>query len=160
SFRNGTLEADFAMYPKARFFGFAFHVANPPDRYEIVFFRPPQFPPTIQYTPSFYHMNAWQFFPYPDYAGVPDYPPDRWFHVKIVVKGLDASIYLDTATTPTLEIHDLALGGIGGTIGIWGRNGGAYVSNIHYTPDTTQYPLTHTRTFVPGAITKGWSLSD
>src|SRR5579862_6686873 len=58
SFRNGTLEADFATYPKAKFFGFAFHVATPPDRYEIVFFRPPQFPPTIQYTPSFYHMNA------------------------------------------------------------------------------------------------------
>lgn len=160
SFTNGTLEADFALYPKARFFGLAFHVAYPPDRYEIVFFRPQQFPPTIQYTPSFDHMNAWQFFPYPDYAAIPDYPQDRWFHLKIVVRGLDASIYLDTATTPTLEIHDLALGGVGGTIGIWGRNGGAYVSNIRITPDTTSYPLTHTRTFEPGAITTGWSLSD
>jgi hypothetical protein len=160
SFRNGTLEADFATYPKAVFFGLAFHVANPPDRYEIVFFRPPHLDPTLQYTPSFYHMNAWQFFPFPDYANSPDFPQDRWVHVRIVVKGLVASIYVDTATTPTLEIHDLEIGSVAGTIGIWGRNGGAYVSNIRITPDTTSYPLTRERPFAPGALTEGWSLSD
>ncbi len=160
SLRNGTLEADLAVYPKAAFFGLAFHVASPPDRYEIVFLRPPHFDPTLQYAPSFYHMNAWQFYPIPDYASSPDFPQDRWVHVRIVIKGLVAAIYIDTATTPTLEIHDLALGSVAGTIGVWGRGGGGYVSNIRYTPDSTSYPLTHDRTFVPGAITQGWSLSD
>src|SRR5262249_39082178 len=48
-FRNGTLEADIATYDSGGFYGLAFHVANP-DKYEIVFWRPPGFDPTIQYT--------------------------------------------------------------------------------------------------------------
>jgi hypothetical protein len=113
----------------------------------------------LQYTPSFYDMNAWQFFPVPDYAGSPDFPQGQWAHVRIVVKGLVASIYVDTATAPTLEVHDLALGAAGGTIGIWGRGGGAYVSNLAYRRDTTTYTLQRAHAFAPGAITAGWSLS-
>jgi hypothetical protein len=158
-FHNGTLDADIATYEGGGFYGIGFHVGNPRERYEIVFFRPPHLDPTLQYTPSFYDMNAWQFYPVPDYAGSPDFPQAQWVHLRIVVKGLAASIYLDTATTPTLEVHDLALGSVGGTIGIWGRGGGAYVSNLRYRPDTTTYALTRQRTFAPGAITAGWSLS-
>ena len=157
--RSGTLEADLATYDRARFFGLAFHVASPPDQYEIVFFRPPGADPTLQYTPSFTHMNAWQLFPYPDYATSVPFPQQQWVHVRIVIKGLVASIFVDTATTPSLEVHDLALGSVGGTIGFWGRNGGAYLSNVHYRPDPATYTLTPERAFVPGAITEGWSLS-
>jgi hypothetical protein len=159
NFRNGTIDADVATYDSGGFYGIGFHVGDPHERYEIVFFRPPHFDPTLQYTPSFYDMNAWQFFPVPDYAGSPDFPQGQWAHVRIVVKGLVASIYLDTATTPTLEVHDLALGSVGGTIGIWGRAGGAYISNLRYRPDTTTYAIDRQRTFAPGAITAGWSLS-
>jgi hypothetical protein len=95
----------------------------------------------------------------PEYAGSPDFPQEQWVHLRIVVKGLVASIYVDTATTPTLEVHDLALGSVGGTIGIWGRGGGAYVSNLRYRADTMTYALVHQRTFAPGAIAAGWSLS-
>jgi hypothetical protein len=158
-FKNGTLEADIATYDGGGFYGLAFHVPNPPDRYEIVFFRPPHFDPTLQYTASFYQMNAWQFYPPPDYANSPDVPQGQWVHLRIVIKGLVAQIYVDTATTPTLEVHDLTLGSVGGTIGVWGRSGGAYVSNLRYRPDTTTYAAKPDRTFVPGAITEGWSLS-
>ena len=160
SFQNGTLEADVAAYPDGNFFGLAFHVANPPDQYEIVFFRPHSTDDVVQYAPSFFHMNAWQFFPAPDYASSLDFPQDRWVHVRIVIKGLIASVYLDTASTPTIEVHDLTLGSVAGSIGFWARAGGGYVSNVRYRPDATTYATTPERPFASGALTDGWSLSD
>src|SRR5262249_22105748 len=82
--RNGTIEADVATYDSGGFYGIGFHVQNPHERYEIVFFRPPHADPTLQYTPSFYDMNAWQFYPTPEYAGSPDFPQNQWAHVRIV----------------------------------------------------------------------------
>jgi hypothetical protein len=157
--RDGSIEADVATYPEGHFLGLAFHVASE-DQYEIIFFRPHNSDGTVQYTPSFFHMNAWQFFPPPDYVASPDFPQDRWVHVRIVMRGLVASFYLDTASTPTLEIHDLALGSHAGTIGFWGRGGGGYISNLRYRPDTASYSRTPEHGFAQGAITEGWSLSD
>lgn len=159
AFQNGTIEADVATVPNGAFFGLAFHVASP-DQFEVFFFRAHVPDATLQYTPSFFHMNAWQFFPAPAYAGAPDLPQDRWVHVRVTVKGLVASLYLDTATTPTLEVHDLALGSLTGTIGFWGRSGGGYLSNVRYRPDAGTYSVTPEHGFLPGAITNGWSLSD
>jgi hypothetical protein len=158
--RNGTLEADVAAYEGGAFFGLAFHVATPPDRYEIVFFRPHAPDGTVQYAPSFYHMNAWQFFSTPDYLASLAFPQDRWVHLRVVIKGLVASVYLDTASTPTIQIHDLTLGSVAGSIGVWARGGGGFVSNIQYRPDTASYPSAPEHGFLPGAITQGWSLSD
>lgn len=157
--RNGTIEADVATYPNGAFMGLAFHVASP-DQFEVVFLRPGAPDESVQYTPSFFHMNSWQFFPPPAYVASPEIPQDRWVHIRIVIKGLVAAFYLDTASMPTLEIHDLALGSLAGTIGFWGRGGGGYVSNIRYQPDTATYSLTREHGFVPGAITDGWSISD
>ncbi len=76
------------------------------------------------------------------------------------MKGLVASVYLDRDPTPVIEVHDLTLGSVGGTVGFWSRNGGGYLSNVRYRPDTTTYPLTLTHHFAPGAITDGWAISD
>jgi hypothetical protein len=157
--RSGTLDADVAADSGGAFFGIAFHVATPPDQYEVIFFRPHSAEHTVQYSPSFFHMNAWQFFPDPDYGASPAFPQDRWVHVRVVIHGPAASVYFDTATTPTIEIHDLTLGDTTGTIGFWARGGGGYVSNIRYRPDPTTYPTTRGRTFLPGTITDGWLLS-
>ena len=158
--QNGTLEADVAAYPDGHFFGVAFHVATPPDQYEIVFFRPHSTDDVVQYAPSFFHMNAWQFFPAPDYVASPEFPQDRWVHVRIVIKGLIASVYLDTASTPTIEVHDLTLGSVAGTIGFWARGGGGYISNVRYRPDASTYAMAPERSFAPGALSEGWSLSN
>jgi hypothetical protein len=156
--RNGILEADVAADSQGAFFGLAFHVASP-DAFEVIFFRPHNPDATVQYAPSFFQMNAWQLFPGPEYNAAPEFPQRRWVHLRVVIKGLAASLYFDTASTPAIEVHDLPLGSTAGTIGFWGRGGGGYISNIHYRPDTATYPLTPVHTFAPGAITKGWSLS-
>lgn len=156
--RNGTIDADVATYPKGAFFGVAFHVESP-DKYENLFFRPGA-SGTIQYSPSWYNMNAWQFYPGSEYTANPDIPTDRWIHVRLVIKGLEATVYIDSATTPTLVVSNLAQGGTSGTIGFWAVGGGGYLSNVRYQPDPVRYPLKPTRSVLPGAITEGWSISE
>jgi hypothetical protein len=157
--RNGTIEADVATAPAGQFFGISFHVQSV-EKYEIVFFRPTTRNETIQYTPSFFNMNAWQFYSGPEYTASLDFPSGRWVHLRLVIKGLDAALFFDTATAPTILIHDLALGSTEGSIGFWGREGGGYVSNIQYHEDTGSYPATPTHSFARGAVTEGWTISD
>jgi hypothetical protein len=157
--QNGTLEADVATAPGGQFFGLGFHVQSV-DKYEIIFFRPTTRDGTIQYTPSFFNTNVWQFYPGPEYTASLDFPVGQWVHVRLVIKGLDAAFYVDTATTPTILVHDLALGTTGGSVGFWGREGGGYVSNIRYHRDTVSYPTKPTHRFAQGAVTEGWQISD
>ncbi len=114
-FKNGTLDADVAVYPNSAFFGVAFHVQSP-DKYELVFFRPGSTTETVQYTPSFMNMNEWRLFSGPEYTASPPIPQDQWVHVRIVVKGLVASVYLDRDPAPVIEVHDLTLGSVGGAV--------------------------------------------
>ena len=69
--RNGTIEADVATAPKGAFFGLAFHVTSP-DQFENVFFRP-RSSGSVQYSPSWFNMNAWQFYPGAEYTADPDF---------------------------------------------------------------------------------------
>lgn len=155
--RNGTIEADVATAPKGAFFGVAFHVTSP-DQFENIFFRPGS-SGTVQYSPSWFNMNAWQFYPGSEYTAEPDFPADRWVHVRIIIKGLQATVYFDTATAPVMVVKNLAQGGTSGTIGFWAVGGGGYLSNVRYRADPATYPLEPTRSVIPGAITEGWSLS-
>jgi hypothetical protein len=156
---SGTIEADVATDPKGMYFGLAFHVASA-DRYEIIFFRPHSAEGAVQYAPSFFNMNEWKVFPGREYVANLAFPSERWTHLRIVIRGLVAAVYLDTATTPTIEVHDLALGATGGAIGFWGRGGGGYLSNLRYEPDHTPYASTPTRQLAVGALTNGWTLSE
>ena len=72
------------------------------------------------------------------YASLPDYPwfrlrketpgkyesytdlvPGRWTHVRVVVAGERASLYVNDAPQPTLVVNDLKLGAARGKIGLW-----------------------------------------
>jgi hypothetical protein len=155
--RNGTIEADVATYPKGAFFGVAFHVTSP-DQFENVFFRPGA-AGTIQYSPSWFNMNAWQFYPGSEYTANPDIPAEHWVHVRIIIKGLQAAVYFDTVPDPVMVVKNLAQGGTSGSIGFWAVGGGGYIANLRYQLDPAKYPLEPTRSVIPGAITEGWSLS-
>ena len=132
--RNGTIDADVEAYPNGGYFGLAFHVASA-DKYENVYFSAGGGSGVVQYAPSFFDMNAWQFFPPPGFLKSPDLPVDQWFHVRIVLHGSEASVFVDTAHAPVMVIHELAQGSSTGSVGFWGRYGGGYLSNVHYRPD-------------------------
>jgi hypothetical protein len=160
SLQNGTIDVDMAADPKGHFLGIAFHVQSEDD-YELFFFRPDDSgtPYAVQYTPGLRGGNVWQMFHGPGYTAQADIPRERWIHVRIVVAGLVAKLFLNNAAEPALIVSDLRLGFAKGGIGLWGRGGGGYFSNLSYTPDNASYPTEYKKDFAPGAITN-WELSE
>ena len=158
--QNGTIDADLAMDPQGNFVGLAFRVKSEND-YELFFFRPGSSGgiEAIQYTPGFLGMNAWQIYNIPHYVARGAIPNDRWFHVRVVVAGLVAKLYLDNATEPSLVVSDLKQGYSTGSIGFWGQEGGGYISNVSYTPDKAAYSPEVKQNFLPGTLTD-WEISE
>jgi hypothetical protein len=159
-FQNGTMEVDVAADSKSRFFGIAFHVQSDDD-YEVIFFRPrgSDTDQAVQYTPGLHGANAWQIYTGPGYTATAHLPRNEWMHLRLVVSGVVAKLYLNNAPEPTLVIPDLKLGQIKGGVGFWGHMGGGYYSNLTVTPDNTVYDSKVEPHFEPGTLTS-WELSD
>lgn len=61
----------------------------------------------------------------------------EWIHMKIVVHGTEAALYLANATQPALLIHDLKLGDTQGTIALWAApTTNAYFANLSISSTT------------------------
>ena len=159
-FQNGTIEVDMAPHERGQFLGISFRVQSEDD-YELIFFRPGASGTTqaVQYTPGLNGANSWQIYTGPGYSAAADIPRSRWTHVRIVVTGLVAKLYLNGETEPVLVVPELRLNKTKGSIGFWAHAGGGYFSNLTYEPDAATYDVTAKRNFVPGALTD-WSLSD
>jgi hypothetical protein len=150
-FHNGAIDIDVSGTPApgapadARgFIGFVFHVQSD-TRYEIVYIRP-----TNSHADDQLRKNHTT-----QYASEPDWPwerlrketpgvyeswadlePGKWTHMKIVVHGTDASLYINHAQNPCLIVHDLKLGDIEGTIGLWmGEDTEGYFKNLSITKE-------------------------
>ena len=159
-FRNGTIEVDMAPGANGRFLGVAFRVQTEDD-YEVIFFRPGASGSTqaVQYTPGLRGANAWQIYTGPGYTAAADIPRNQWIHVRIVVSGLVAKLFLNHAVEPSLVVPDLKLGYARGSVGFWGHSGDAYFSNLRYTVDNAAYTPEAKRDLLPGALTE-WELSE
>jgi len=161
-FENGTIDVDMAADDATRFVGVAFRVKSD-DEYEAIFFRPGNSGTTqaVQYTPGFKGANVWQIYTGPGYTAAAEIPRNQWIHLRIVVTGLVAKLYLNQATEPALVVPDLKLGPAKGSIGFWGHMGGGYFSNLSYTPDSggSAYATVGKREFAAGALTD-WQLSE
>lgn len=158
--QNGTIDADLAFDPEGAFIGLAFRVESEDD-YELFFLRNgiSGKPQALQYTPGFFGANQWQIYNLPTYAGPGEFPYDKWFHLKVVVAGVEAKLFLNNSDKPSLVIPDLKRGYSTGSIGFWGQQGGGYIANVTYTPDTTTYHIPHKDSYLPGTLTD-WELSE
>jgi len=158
--QNGAIDADLAFDPDGAFVGLAFRVESE-DAYELFFIRNgiSGKRQALQYTPSFLGANQWQIYNVPTYAGPGTFSYDQWFHVKIVFAGVEAKLFLNNATEPSLVIPDLKHGYSTGSIGFWGQQGGGYISNVTYTPDNAVYHIPHKDDYLPGTLTD-WELSE
>jgi len=133
-FRNGVIEVDVAGSPakgadeSARgFIGIAFRVQSN-TRYEIIYLRP-----TNSHADDQLRRNHTT-----QYSSDPDWPWDRlrndspgvyeswvdmnpgeWTHMRIVVHGTEASLFVNRASNACLVVHNLKLGDIEGGVGLW-----------------------------------------
>ena len=145
-FRDGAIDIDVAGKPgkgsdgSARgFIGVIFHVQSD-SRFEIIYLRP-----TNSHADDQLRRNHTT-----QYSSEPDWPWDRlrkespgvyeswvdmqtgdWTHMRIVVHGTDASLYLNHAQNPCLIVRDLKLGSIEGSVGLWmGQDTDGYFRNF------------------------------
>jgi hypothetical protein len=149
-FRDGVIEAqvkgeiapDAPDYARG-FVGFAFRIAK--GRFENIYLRPANGP-----TEDMVRRNhAVQYAAFPDwrfprlrresperYETAADIAPGRWVHMRIVVSGQSARLYLDHSPRPVLVVQDLKLGADQrGGVGLWVESGTiAHFRHLKITP--------------------------
>ncbi|NIS22772.1 hypothetical protein GWO43_01600, partial [candidate division KSB1 bacterium] len=89
-------------------------------------------PDAMQYTPVFKGLMGWQLYSNEGYTAPSDIPLNRWIHMKIVISGRKAYVYLNDENKPSLIVNDLKRETAKGSIGLWGLNGTANFANFRY----------------------------
>ena len=104
-FENGTIEFDIAFSEVSGFPGIAFRAATHDD-YELFYLRQPLSgqPHATQYTPVLHGLYAWQIYAGPAWEATARWTYDRWMHVKLVVSGTRAELYVDGDDSPVQVI--------------------------------------------------------
>lgn len=166
-FLDGIIEFDVWLTQRPSFSGFFFRRSSP-GNYEDIYFRPHQSgnPDAFQYTPVFNNDPAWQL--YHDqfdgdnngfvswkprgktmgYNGVIKYQFNQWMHVKLVVSGSQAELYLNHSDQPTAFIRQLGLEQKAGAVGVESSAGAAWFANFTVT-HVNKPELKTKETFVP-----------
>jgi hypothetical protein len=135
SFHNGAIDLEVSGAPsksapeQARgFIGVAFRVAAGGARFENIYIRPTNGRADDQLRRN----HATQYVSVPDwpwerlrkespgvYESYADMVAGEWTHLRIVVHGTDASLYVGAAAEPCLLVHDLKLGDVAGAVALW-----------------------------------------
>jgi hypothetical protein len=159
SVADGTIEFDVALHGNAGFAGVVFR-GQSPDDYELIYLRTHRSRQwdALQYTPMFSGQEAWQLYTGEGYTGVAELPANRWVHVRVVVQGYSARVYVDGASEPQLIVTDLKRPWARGYIGLWGRSGAANFSDVKFSDATGTAPNRPPAATAPGIIGH-WSLS-
>ena len=160
SFADGTIDFDVALHGHASFAGVLFRAASGDD-YELVYVRPHRSrqPDALQYTPIFGGAEVWQLYSGDGYTGAAELPLNRWVHVRLVVSGYTARLFVDGASEPQLVVTDLKRPWASGQVGLWGRLGGAHFSNLVVSQTTASAPAPRPETPAGDGILVDWEIS-
>ncbi len=139
-------EADLQQYAAARgFIGIAFRSAADASTFEALYIRPTNGRADDQVRRN--HSTEYISFPeYPwermrketpeKYESYADVVPGEWMHLKIVVKGDKAQLYVNNAPQPALIVNDLKLGADRkGILALWvGLGTVGHFANLKVSP--------------------------
>jgi hypothetical protein len=151
-FHDGTIDIDVAgalsktAAESARgFIGIAFRTQSDESHYECIYIRPTNGRAQDQLRRN--HSTQYESLPdwpwnrlrqenpgvYESYA---DMVEGEWIHMKVVVHGTNAALYLGNAAQPCLLVHDLKLGDVSGAVALWGGSGtDGYFANLKILDD-------------------------
>lgn len=152
---DGTIDADMAGNGSRGFYNILFRTQTNRDG-EIVYLRPHKsgLDDAQQYTPIFNGTGPWQIYNGPGFTAPADIPKDVWFHVRLVVTGAQAQLYVGNMVVPSLVMNDLKTGIRQGGIGFYG----VHVSNVEISRTPTAHWERHEPAMPPTTIIN-WSLS-
>jgi len=161
-FQDGVIEAEVAGAPRdgvppdsRGFIGISFRVQPHGARFENLYVRPTNGRAeeqlrrnhSVQYTsePEYPWFRLRKENPgvYESYV---DLDAGAWTHIKIVVSGTTARLYINGAAQPCLIVSDLKLGPTRGQVALWAHwTTDGYFSNVRVQPNgpygkTTEYP--------------------
>jgi hypothetical protein len=158
--RDGTIDVDLATKPNALFAGVAFRIESDANL-EIVYLRPGATDTieAMQYTPRLNGDAIWQLLNTSHEKASAHYPKDQWFHLKLVVSGRTCTVFMNHSQDPTMTVTNLRRGDSEGAIGLWGLGGGAYFSNLTYTPSPDRALLAELPAFEEAGLVTDWELS-
>lgn len=161
-FQDGILEWDMAFAERRGFTGINFRIIDKLNS-ENFYLRPHQSgqPDANQYTPKDNGLSSWQLFTGEGYASTIAYKFDQWFHVKMVITGQQAEVYIDNATTPSLAIPWLHHTATAGKLQLYANILPAYFANFtyqHQSPATTTISET-SATLADPLIVRDWEIS-
>jgi hypothetical protein len=146
-FKDGSIEVDLVGLPRKGaapdtrgFVGLAFHVQENGDHFEAFYLRFTNGRADDQLRRN----HATQYVSEPKfpwfrlrkenpglYESYVDIEPGAWTHLRLVVTGTKARLYVNHATEPCLIVNDLKLGEIRGAVALWdGSDTEAYFSNL------------------------------
>lgn len=132
-FEDGIIEVDLIFPDDQRGFSGITWRMQEDDSYEHFYIRPhlSKQSDASQYTPVFHGDTGWQLYFGPQYSVALEFKYNTWMHLKIVVAGDQAEIYLDSEK-PVLYINDLKADLPAGGIGISSTFAPAYFANFSY----------------------------
>ena len=168
--RDGVIDVDVATPANRGFFGNQFHddnrgiAAGDLARFAVngewIYLRQHKSgrSDAMQYTPVLNSGLNWQLYSGPGFTGAVDIPRDVWFHLRLELKGAQATFYVKDMSKPALVIDDLKSGVQRGLVELAVLSGETYFSNfeIRTVPDVPWEP--HLPPMPPGTLTK-WGLS-
>jgi hypothetical protein len=146
-FRDGTIDIDLAgersvtAAPSDRgFIGIAFRMQPDEAHYECIYIRPTNGRAQDQlrrnHSTEYESLPDWPWYRLRKgspavYESYTDMVEGEWIHMKIVVHGTKAALYLSDSAQPCLLIDDLKLGDAEGAIALWGGSGTVgYFANL------------------------------
>ena len=135
-FLNGTIEYDVFLTERQGFPGVSFRQFDE-ENGEIFFLRPHLSgkPDANQAAPIVNGLVAWQLYFGERYSFIYEYNFDDWTHVKLVVNGDTAQVYLDNAANPNLS-WELKQGQKPGKVSVGGSFAPMHYADFKITKDT------------------------
>ena len=158
--RDGVIDVDVATPARRGFFGIQFRIASDGGNAEWVYLRQHKSgaPDAMQYTPVLNTGLNWQLYNGPGFTGAVAIPQDEWFHLRLVVAGTQATLYVKDMDKPALVIPDLKSGVQNGQVALASLTGNTCFSNIEIrtTPDV---PWQRNLPPMPAGTLTKWDLS-
>jgi hypothetical protein len=152
---DGVIDVDVAGTGARGFYNMFFRTRANGDG-ESVYLRPHKtgLDDAQQYSPLFQGVGAWQIYNGPGFTAAVDIPREMWFHVRLVITGAQAKLYVRNMTEPSLVMNDLKSGMRAGGVGFTG----VHISNVEIRRMPAAVWERHEPVMPPTTITK-WSLS-
>ncbi len=158
--RDGVVDVDVATPANRGFFGIQFRISGDDANGEWVYLRQHKsgLADAMQYTPVLNTGLNWQIFSGPGFIGPVDIPKDEWFHMRLVVTGAQAQLYVRDMNKPALIINDLKSGVQKGRVALAVLTGATYFSNFEVS-ETPAVPWERRHAPMPAGTLTKWSLS-